>query len=224
MEVIFELISQDLYVILEDHVNIDGIIDEFPLPSGISRSLKDGYSPTIRYINHADLGRPKPGAPCQQLAEGTVVDTTAYAQVRPGTLLHANVTPEQASPVCWRTSGVVVAGRHPHRALISCGLPKYKGIWQGGEESSCYVGTVAASNVAGTSLAIIAIDDDELERPPLTNQVFEVMSGVVPELKRLRTSDDRLVHKMAYLNSRYEQSLLLNIKGNAPLTYLSSTH
>lgn len=215
VEVIFELLSQDLYVVLEDHIDIDGIIDEFPLPSGISKALKDGYSPTIRYITYADLGRPKPGAPCQQLAEGTVVDTTAYGQVRPGTLLHANFLPEEASPACWRTSGVVVAGMGGHRALISCGLPKFKGIWQGDEESVCYVGKVAASNVAGTSLSIIAIDGDESERPPLTNQVFDVMSGVVPELKRLRTSEDRLVHKIGYLNSPFTGNMEVTVVGHS---------
>lgn len=114
--------------------------------------------------------------------------------------------------------------RHGKRALVSCGLPSFKVIWQGDVGSVCYVGTVVVSSVVGTSLSIIEVDGGWLVGLPLTNQVVEVMSGVVPELKRLRTWEDRLVHKIAYLNSRYEQSQLLNTKGNLPLTHLSCTY
>lgn len=145
VEVIFKLVSQDLYVVLEDHIDIDGIVDEFPLPSGISESLKDRYSPIIRYVRCADLRRPKPGAPGQQPAEGTVVDTTAYAQLGPGMLLHAFLALEEPSPVFFRTSGVVAMDRHGKRALVSCGLPSFKVIWQGDVGSVCYVGTVEDS-------------------------------------------------------------------------------
>ncbi|KAK0749339.1 hypothetical protein B0T18DRAFT_388952 [Schizothecium vesticola] len=105
---------------------------------------------------------------------------------------------------------------HGHELLISCDLRDSKRIWKDSDES-LYIGEVL-SNIPGTSLVLIEIDQregDKLECLPLTNQAFEVMSGVVPQLKRHRSSGDRLEHKVGYLNSPFTGNMEVTVVGHS---------
>jgi hypothetical protein len=211
VEIIFELLRNSLYVVLEDDVNIESLQDK--LPMSISGSLVYGCALSILYLGRAHLGRPKPDAHCQPLAKDEV-DTTAYAQLRPGMLLHTNLA--ETASLCWRTAGVVAEDLQGLGVLISCGLRGSKRIWQGNDESF-YAGEVV-SNIPGTSVVLIQIDKRERDMPaypPLTNQVFELMSGAAPKLKRHRSSGDRLVHRIGYLNSSFTGNMEVTVVGHS---------